>query len=102
MITIDEAYEIIVGINEEAHERSWDTWSEADDLEDSDDEDDWGKAESMREEASLEQAGYFREGFNDLDEDTQEAILHYVDTDENFKEEFSMWYGSEDFEADFG
>ena len=102
MITIDEAYNIIVGLNEEAHERSWDSWEAADELDESDDEDDWGKAEGLREEASLEQASYFREGFDDLDEETQDAILYYVDQDEDFKEEFSMWYGSEEFEADFG
>lgn len=101
MISIDEAYNIIVGLNETAHELSWDTWESADDLEDSDDEDDWDKAESMREEASNEQAGYFREEFDSLDEETKDAILHYVFTDESFKEEFSMWYGADEFEADF-
>lgn len=101
MISIDEAYNIIVGLNETAHELSWDTWVEADELEDSNDEDDWAKAESMREEASLEQAGHFREEFDILDEETKDAILHYVATDESFREEFSMWYGVDEFKADF-
>ena len=101
MISRDEAYNIVVGINEEAHQASWDTWIESDELADSDNEDDWELAEDTREEASLEQAGYFREGFDALEDDIQEAILHYVNTDEDFKEEFVMWYGIEEYEADF-
>ena len=102
MIDIDEAYNIIVGLNEEAHNRAWDTWTEADDLDDSDDEADWETAEELREQASEEQAGYFREEFEQLEDDIKDAILHYVDTDQNFRDEFVVWYGEEDFEADFG
>lgn len=101
MITIDEAYNIVVNINEEAHSRSWDTWEEADNLMESDDDADWETAEELKEQASLEQASYFREGFEELDDDTRDAILHYVNTDEAFKEEFVMWYGEDEFEADF-
>ena len=35
MKTLDEAFAIIEGLNEEAHGMAWDTWIEADDLEDS-------------------------------------------------------------------
>ena len=102
MISIDEAYNIIQEINDNAHQRSWDTWEEADNLMESDDDADWETAEELREQASLEQASYFREEFDELDEETRDAILHYVDNDAAFKEEFSMWYGEDEFEADFG
>ena len=101
MITRDEAYDIIVNINETAHQRAWDTWVEADTLMESEDEDDWETAEEIREQASQEQAEYFREEFDDLEEETREAVIHYVNTDEDFKEEFSMWYGEDEFTADF-
>ncbi len=101
MITRDQAYDIIVNINENAHQQAWDTWLEADALMESDEEDDWEIAEEIKERASQEQAEYFREEFNNLDEATRDAILEYVFTDEEFKEEFSMWYGEDDFVADF-
>jgi len=101
MITRDEAYDIIANLNEQAHQSAWDTWIKADSLMESDDENDWEVAEELREEASIEQSEYFREEFHDLEEDTKEAILHYVNTDEDFKEEFSIWYGEDEFTADF-
>lgn len=101
MITIDEAYNTILALNDDAHEAAYDTWSKADVLEDSDNEEDWGRAEDLREDASLEQAEYFREGFDELDQPVKDAILHYVTTDESFREEFTVWYGVEEFEEDF-
>lgn len=102
MITRDEAYEIIQNLNEEAHNRAWDTWTEADELADSDNEEDWETAEELRETASAEQCSYFREAYDELDEDSQSAVQHYVDSDQDFREEFVTWYGEEDYEADFG
>lgn len=101
MITLSEAYDIISSINDKAHHRAWDTWLEADMLTDSDNEEDWETAEEIREQASQEQAEYFREEFDSLDEETKNAIINYVNTEEEFKEEFSMWYGEEEFSADF-
>jgi len=101
MITKDEAYDIIQQINENAHQQAWDTWEEADNLMESDDEDDWEAAEELRDQASTEQSNYFKEEFESLDEETQEAIMHYVDTDESFREEFVMWYGEDNFDSDF-
>ena len=101
-MTIDEAYELIVNLNEEAHSMAWDTWVEADELCASPNEEDWDKADSVREAASLEQACYFREAFEELDEDTQQVILNYAASDESFGDEFSMWYGKEEYENDFG
>jgi len=101
MITLSEAYDIISSINDNAHHRAWDTWIEADTLMESDNEEDWEAAEEIREQASQEQAEYFREEFDNLDEETKNAIIDFVNTEEEFKEEFSMWYGEEEFSADF-
>lgn len=101
MITLSEAYDIISSINDNAHHRAWDTWIEADALMESDNEEDWEAAEEIREQASQEQAEYFREEFDNLDEETKNAIIDFVNTEEEFKEEFSMWYGEEEFSADF-
>lgn len=102
MISRDEAYDIIQNLNEIAHQYSWDLWIEADELMESNSESDWEAAEDIREEASLEQSSSFREGFENLDDDTKTAILNYVDQDEDFKEDFVTWYGRDEYEADFG
>ena len=51
--------------------------------------------EGMREDASYNQAREFREAFQALDEETQQAILHWEKNDEEFAEEFKMWWGEE-------
>jgi len=98
MLTKDEAHTIISDINEEAHSMAWDSWSEADEIGDSDDEEDWGRAEELREDASFEQAGYFRAEFNALPQDQQDIIWHYAQTDEDFAEDFKTWYGQEEYD----
>ena len=98
MLTKEEAHTIISDINEEAHSMAYDSWSEADEIGDSDDEEDWGRAEEAREDASYEQAGYFRSEFNGLPQDQQDVIWHYAQEDEDFQEDFKTWYGEEEFE----
>ena len=97
-MTKDEAYSIISNLNEEAHSAAWDSWVAADELGDSDDEEDWAAAEEMREEASYEQAGYFRASFNDLKQDQQDAIWKFAKEDPEWAEDFKCWYGDEEFE----
>ena len=98
MITKEEAYDIISDLNEDAHSATWDTWVEADELGDSDDEEDWTRAEEMREDASYEQAGYFRASFQALPQDQQDAIWKFAKEDPNWAEDFKCWYGFEEFE----
>jgi len=98
MMTKEEAHDIISDLNEQAHSMAWDSWVEADELGESDDEEDWGRAEEIREEASYEQAGYFRADFNNLPQDQQDAIWKYAKDDEDFAEDFKAWYGPEEFE----
>jgi len=52
MLTLDETWDLARNLNEEAHGYAWDTWVEADNLMNSDDEADWEEAESKQEEAS--------------------------------------------------
>ena len=101
MKSLDEAFAIIEGLNEEAHGMAWDTWIEADELEDSENEDDRELAESKREEASDEQAGYFRDEFECLLDEDREAVIHWLAEDESFKEQFRDWYGHDRFDEDF-
>jgi hypothetical protein len=87
MISREEAYDLICDLNEEAHAAAYEDWAAADECEDED------EAEELREDASYQQAIEFREAFQSLDEESQEAILHYVKHDEDFAEEFNMWWG---------
>lgn len=103
MKTLDEVVLIVENLNEEAHEEAWDSWVAADELEESsEDDDDMVKVEEMREEASDEQAGYFRDGFDGLDENDRAAITHWLVTDSDFKEQFKSYFGYEAFEDIFG
>lgn len=102
MKTLEEVYELAQNLNEDAHGYAWDTWVEADELQESEDESDWELAEEKRELASLEQAEHFRDLYYDLSEEEQSAIKHWLKEDEDFKEEFSMWFGEEEFENEFG
>ena len=101
MKTLQEVYDIIDYINEEAHQFAWDKWVLADELMESDDDNDLEEAENLREEASQEQAGYFRDRYYDLEEDDITAITHYLKEDQEFKETFAMYFGEEQFEEDF-
>jgi len=100
MKTLDEVFELVEGLNEEAHSDAWDSWIEADEMADSDDEDADVKAEEMREDASDEQAGYFRQAFWALSEEDQEAIKHWLQ-DESFKDQFRDWFGRDAFDEEF-
>ena len=102
MKTLEETWAIAEGINEEAHGMAWDTWIEADELADSDDEDDWELAEGKREEASDEQAGYFRDEFECLEDEDRAAVHHWLDADESFREQFRDWYGRDEFDDEYG
>jgi len=90
MISREEAYTIICELNEEAHSATYDDWSAADQLED---DGEWEEAEDAREDASYQQSIEFREAFQSLDEETQQAILHYEKVDEDFAQEFNAWWG---------
>lgn len=104
MKTLAEIWELVESLNEEAHSDAWDSWVAADELEESDeDENENGlTAEDLREDASDEQAGYFRQGYWALSEDDQDAIIHWLKEDEAFKDQFSSWFGSAAFENEFG
>jgi hypothetical protein len=97
MIPLEEAWNIITRMNDDAHDQSWDTWTEADALADSDDEDDWSAAEELREDASIEQAGYFRDAYYELEPEEQQALWHWAQLDSDFREQFESWFGAEEF-----
>ena len=81
MRTKDEVYGIISDLNDAAHDDAWDSWIAADEEDD----------EEMREEASEEQAGYFREMLEQYPGLLEEA-KHYAEQDEDFKSDWEAWY----------
>jgi len=83
MLSRDEAYNIICDLNEEAHSATYDEWENA------------GDDEELLEEASELQATEFREAFQTLDQESQEAVLYWGKNDPDFAEEFNMWWGQE-------
>ncbi len=100
MKTLEETFDIINNLNEDAHNDAFDTWIKADSLSDSDNEEDWDEAEAIREEASIEQSSYFRGYFYDLDETDQDAIRHWIQNDD-FKDQFRDYFGHNQFEFEF-
>jgi hypothetical protein len=101
MITLEDAYEIIEVANDDAHQQAWDIWVQADELSESDDESDWDVAEDLREQASSEQAEYFRDNFWQLEENKITGIKHWLKEDEDFKEQFACYYGYVAFDEEF-
>lgn len=91
MKTREKAYEIICDLNEEAHAATYEDWLAADEYEEEHPGTDEG--EELREEASYNQSREFREAFQTLMPEDQEAVLHYVKHDEDFAEEFNAWWG---------
>ena len=90
MITQDKAYQIISELNDAAHRDASLAWELADELEEE------GKpkeAEDQRDLASEEQQDCFTDEFYNLTQDTQDAIMHYARTDQDFGEEFVQWSG---------
>lgn len=91
MKTREEAYEIICDLNDEAHSATYEDWVAADEAED--EGEDMDIVEEMREDASYQQAHEFREAFQTLMPEDQEAVLHWVKHDKDFAEEFNAWWG---------
>ena len=101
MLTLAETLDIAATINEQAHQETWDTWLEADRLENSDDDEDWARAEDQRELATRQQSEWFRDLYYDLREDQQQSIGHWLEHDPDFREQFTSWFGEEEFERVF-
>jgi hypothetical protein len=101
MRTLEEAWDIVERLNDDAHGETFELWCEADELGDSEDEADWDKAEEVREQASTEQAEYFRDFWYELDTDDQELVKYWLDRDEDFREQFATYFGETEFIDEF-
>ena len=66
------------------------------------DDDDMAEAEDLREQASEEQAGYFRDLVDQLADEDKVSIEHWLKLDIDFRDQFSSWYGSEEFRGKYG
>lgn len=102
MKTLNEITDLIESLNEDAHQEAYDSWIAADELMESEDEEDWQTAEEIREDASAEQASYFREAYWELDEEDQAAIKYWLDNDSDLKEQFCTYFGEDEFIDEFG
>lgn len=91
MKTIEEAYSLIESMNNEAYDLAYDSWKEADDMDEAGE--DWDKVEEQREIASEEQQSYFRDEWEYLEEEDQKLIMYYYEKDIAFKEQFDDWFG---------
>ena len=94
MQTLDEVYNIIQNINEEAHQEAWDDWIAADNEEDDD------LAEELREDASNIQKSSFRTLYWQLPEEDRKAVLYWIIKDKDFSEEFKDWYDPDVFDEE--
>jgi len=86
MKTLDEVYDIIQNLNEEAHQAAWDDWIASDNEEDDE------LAEELREEASNIQKSSFRTFYWQLPEEDRRATIYWIIKNEDFAEEFKDWY----------
>jgi hypothetical protein len=68
-------------LNESAHDDAYHQWVAA------------GENETKQEEASQLQQGYFVDLLYEQDDDTIDSIWYWVDRDEEFRDQFSEWYG---------
>lgn len=102
MMTLDQAADIAANINEQAHQETWDAWVQAERLEHGDDDEDLIRAQDQRELASRQQSEWFRDLFYDLREDQQHSIAHWLEHDPDFREQFTSWFGEEEFHRVFG
>jgi hypothetical protein len=102
MISLSDIRYLAEDLNEQAHQETWDTWREADRLEESLNESDWELAEAQRELASRQQAEWFRDLYYDLTDDQQRAVAYWLEHDPDFHDEFQSWFGEEEFHRVFG
>ena len=91
MRTKEETYTLISDLNDEAHSLAWDTWVRSDNLMNSENEDDWTRAEEVKEQASEEKARYFREMLVRHPGLLEEA-KKYAEQDEDFNMDWEAWY----------
>ena len=98
MLTFDETYDLAQSINEEAHDFAYDTWMSAEEAEHEGADE---EAEELRDQASAEQAEHFRDLYRVLDDNQQAAVQHWLEKNADFRDEFSVWFGEDEFVAEF-
>ncbi len=98
MSTIDEVWTLVEEMNSDAYHEIHPLWLAADEAEE---EGYATRAEVLREEASFEQGIIFRDSYKKLDEDTKASIVHWLEQDEVFLDQFRCYYNPEEFQIDF-
>lgn len=95
MINLTETYDIVQRMNEEAHNRSWNYWIQAEE------EDDYEVSEILREDASEIQSSWFRDEYKNLTLEERSAIIYWVRHDKDFHDEFKDFFGHQQFDLEF-
>ena len=94
LLSREECWDLINTWNEDAHEDVWDLWDQASEIEDNAKTDEeFDRAEELKEEASEEQQQIFRDIFFTASQKEKDSVWHYIKYDESFKDEFEQWYG---------
>lgn len=94
MKTLEQVYDILESINDQAHGRAWDTWTSADAEEDDE------LAEELREEASAEQSDWFRNFYWQLSDEDRRAVVYWIIKDEDLADQFKTWYDPDVFDEE--
>ncbi len=89
-MTLDQAWDIITDLNDEAYGFAYESWTTADDAaNDGDDE----LAEEYREEASIEQSNHFSSLFDLLPHEQKNAIMEWKNKDADFRDQLMAYLG---------
>jgi len=98
MLTYDETYNLTQSLNKKAFKLAYNTWMQAEEVEHEGADE---EAEEIRDKASTEQAGHFRDLYRDLNKYEQQSVLHWLKENEDFREEFSVWFDEDKFADQF-
>lgn len=94
MKTLEEVFAIVECMNEDAHNKAFDSWMAADEEEDDE------AAEALRDEASAEQSDHFRYLYWSLSEEDRRAVIYWIIKDPDFAEQFKDWYDPDAFDEE--
>jgi len=98
MLTFNETYKLIQRLNIKAFDLSYKIWVRAEEVEHEGADE---EAEEIRDKASRKQTEHFRDLYRNLNEYEQQSVLHWLKENEDFREEFSVWFDEDKFADQF-
>ncbi len=88
-MTLDQAWDIITDLNDEAYDLAYESWTDADDAAEYDDE----LAEELREQASMEQSSHFSLLFDQLPDEQRNGVMEWREKDADFRDQLMAYFG---------